>query len=735
MTWLKRIGIVIGVLFVLLAAILAYALYFVNSASFKTELQKVALEKADIHLRIDGDIQWSFFPWLGIELDDIGVAMGDDPEILQFDRAEFGLAILPLLKQSIQVDQVRLVNLKANLSVDKSGRGNWQRSFAEPASKNTNKTTPSIANSQTSNAYQATSSGAKKSVIPDIKLDKLQIDNAQVVYRDAKTNQKIDATFNVNLSDVQWNKAWPMVMDAVIKQSDLNGKNALTISSKLTAKLTVFPEREVFSLANMSLSTELQGDALPASPLKANVDIKQVDMDIPQENLFMDGMSLSTLGVNLNAKVKMYQVLSDPQYTASVSVGEFNPRDVLKQLHITIPDMADSSVLSKASGDVKIEGSTDKVVIQPMSLMLDDTNLQANVVAELSPLRWDANITGENLDIDRYLPPPADPKDSKSSAKTVAATPSDSDVTSSGSNDAATADLVPLDLVRSLNGHLGFEFKNLTVKKLQLNSVNLDATMGNGVVHISPAAVSLYKGKSTVDATYDARTNTPTLDVSSRVQGIQIQPLLKDFMDLDKLSGTTSLTGELSAKGNQVDALMSSLNGDFLAEITNGTLNGVNLTKTVCQGIAAIRKESLSGNNFSANTPFESMNFPIHIVNGNVSTPGLVMTSAGVSVTGDGDVSLVNKSLDYQVNVAIAGSELDHACRVDKTLTDLAFPVVCKGKFSDDPAGLCRPDVKGFGHILADLAKAELKEKAKAKVDEEQDKLKEKLKDKLKSLF
>ncbi len=744
MKWLKRLGVAMGVLLVLLMAILAYVMFFVNSDSFKTELQKVALEKADIHLRIDGDIQWSFFPWLGLELDDIGVAIGKDPEILQFDRAEFGLAILPLLKHTIQVDRVRLVNLKASLNVDKSGRGNWQR-FPEADATSTPDTAPAASNNApASSSYQAASSGGDASSIPNIQLDSLEIDNAQVTYIDEKTQQKIDATFNVNLSNVQWDKAWPMVMDAVVKQSDLAGKNTLTVSSKLTGDLTVFPNREVFSLANASLSTELQGDTLPASPLKATLAIKQLDMDVPQENLFMDGVSVDALGVSASAKVQLYQVLSNPQYTASLSIGEFNPRKVLQQLNITLPDMADDSALTKASGDVKIEGSRNELVVQPMTLALDDTNLQVHVVTELSPLRWDVNVKGNNLNLDRYLPPEATDSESKQGEKqaTKDTTASKAGSTTSGANE----ELVPLDLVRSLYGHVGLAFTNLTVKKLQLDNVDLDATMANGMVHVSPAAVSLYQGSATLKATYDARTNTPKLSVSSRVKGIEIQPLLKDFMDLDKLSGTTSLTGELSSKGNQVDTLMANLNGDFLAEINNGALVGVNLTKSVCQGIAAVRKESLKSSDFSANTPFETMDFPIHIVNGKVSTPGLTMTSVGLSVTGDGIVSLPNKSLDYQVNVAVAGSELDHACRVNEKLTKLAFPVVCKGQFSDDPASLCRPDIKGFGNIFAELAKAELKdkldaekarlkEKKDAKIDEAKEKLQEKLKDKLKNLF
>lgn len=745
-----------GVLVVLLVAIVAYAMFFVNSATFKTQLQKVALEKADIHLRIDGDIQWSFFPWLGLELDDIGVSMGKDPEIVQFDRAEFGLSLLPLLKQSIKVDQVRLVNLKANLTRDASGHGNWEHSFTSSTTVDSSTTNASATTSENASADQATSADSDKLVIPDFQLDLLQIDNAQVTLRDEQSKQNIDATFNVNLKDVEWNKAWPMVMDAVVKQSDLDGNNALTVSTKLTGNLTVFPERQVFSLADLSLSTKLQGAALPVSPLAADLTVKQVDMDIPQENLFMDQLSIKALGINATAKVKLYQVLSDPQFDAAITLEEFNPREVLKQLNIELPEMADSTAFRKVSGNVSIEGNSNDILIQPLSLALDDTTLKANIVTKLSPLRWDANISGENLDLDRYLPPETEATSSTAVASSDTAAAASSNNTEAKA-EAAAAELVPLELVRSLNGHVGFVFKNLIVKKLQLDQVDLDATMTNGVVRISPAAVSLYKGSSTLKALYDARTDTPKLTVSTQVKGIQIKPLLKDFMDLEKISGTTLLVGEINTKGNQVDTLIANLNGDLLAEIDDGALVGMNLTKSVCQGIAAIRKESITSSKFGDDTPFESMNFPIHIVNGEVSTPGLKMASSGLSVTGDGDISLPKQFLEYRVKVAITGSELDNSCRINDNLKNFPLPVICKGNFSDDPAGLCRPDSQAFGQLFKDLATAELKKKAAAekallkekldaekarlkekqdaKLKEEKEKLKDKLKDKLKSLF
>jgi AsmA protein len=716
MVWIKRLSLLVASLLAFIVVLLAYVMLFVNPNDFKDELKSVALEKANVNLRLDGDISWSFFPWLGLELENIGVALGADAEILQFDRAEFGLAILPLLEKKIQVNKVNLVNLKASLNKDAQGQGNWQLDLPESSSSHSQAASGSSSATATPSVEKSSESATPMN-LPDIQLDELRIENSQVTYRDEQTKQLINATFNVQLNDVQWDKAWPMAMDVALTQSDLQGNTPLQLKAKLNANLAVFPERESLSLDSLVLSGDVSSDALPMSPIEVKLSATNIDLDLPQENVLVEGLVFSTLGLNIDAKIQAYQVLSSPQFSGVLSVGEFNPRYLMTRLNLPIPDMSDDTALTKARANITFEGSLDSITAQPISITMDETKIEANAVVDLSPLRWDVSIAGKNLNVDRYLPTPveASPEEiAAAKADNVTEAAQNTNVAGAEQNGGDVGELIPVDLIRSLNGHVGVVFEGLTVKKLKIDKIELDSTQANGLVKIYPLRASLYKGDITSKVNLDVRGNTPVVDISPAIDGVQIQPLLVDFMDMDKIAGATYLNGELSARGNQIDALMSSLQGDLLVEIKNGALVGTNLTKTVCEGIAAIRKESIKEDQFGPDTPFETMRFPAHIVNGKVSTPGLKISSAGIQVTGDGVVSLPDSSLDYQANVGVAGSELDKACRVNAKLTKLAFPIVCKGQFSDDPAGLCRPDIKGFGKLFANLAKDELKLKLEA---------------------
>ena len=112
---------------------------------------------------------------------------------------------------------------------------------------------------------------------------------------------------------------------------------------------------------------------------------------------------------------------------------------------------------------------------------MDDTSIEANAVVDLSPLRWDVSVAGKNLDLDRYLPTPVEKSEEAVTNVELAAK-------------TESRDLIPIDVIRSLNGHVGVVFENLTAKKLKIDKIELDSTQSNGLVKIYPLRASLYKG-------------------------------------------------------------------------------------------------------------------------------------------------------------------------------------------------------------------------------------------------
>ncbi len=149
MIWVKRTGILLLTIMALFIALIAYVTIFVNPNDFKETLQNTAKQQTDIELRLDGNISWSFSPWLGIELENIGIAFSGEPEIIEFGKAEFGVAILPLLSKTIKVDRVKLIDLKTTLLIDEKGQANWERSTLEPITQSSSKLATQVSSTNT----------------------------------------------------------------------------------------------------------------------------------------------------------------------------------------------------------------------------------------------------------------------------------------------------------------------------------------------------------------------------------------------------------------------------------------------------------------------------------------------------------------------------------------------------------------------------------------------------------
>jgi AsmA protein len=75
----KILGLVLlGLLLIIVA--LGFALtHLFDPNDYKDEIRQMARDKAHIELTLNGDIGWSLFPWLGLELHEASIATLNNP--------------------------------------------------------------------------------------------------------------------------------------------------------------------------------------------------------------------------------------------------------------------------------------------------------------------------------------------------------------------------------------------------------------------------------------------------------------------------------------------------------------------------------------------------------------------------------------------------------------------------------------------------------------------------------
>ncbi len=128
---MKAFGKVLGLFFLgllLLVVALGFALtHLFDPNDYKDEIRQIARDKANLELDLKGDIGWSLFPWLGLELHDTSIASAATPTKPFADLQMLGLSVrvLPLLRKDVQMSAIRVEGLSLDLVRDKQGKGNW----------------------------------------------------------------------------------------------------------------------------------------------------------------------------------------------------------------------------------------------------------------------------------------------------------------------------------------------------------------------------------------------------------------------------------------------------------------------------------------------------------------------------------------------------------------------------------------------------------------------------------
>src|SRR5690606_24005749 len=94
---------------------------------FKSRIEAAAREQG-VHLDINGDLGWAFWPSIGIEINDVTVATLASPDniIAELRSASLLVATRPLFNRELVVEHLLIDGATANLNVDESGLGNWE---------------------------------------------------------------------------------------------------------------------------------------------------------------------------------------------------------------------------------------------------------------------------------------------------------------------------------------------------------------------------------------------------------------------------------------------------------------------------------------------------------------------------------------------------------------------------------------------------------------------------------
>ena len=694
---------------------IVYIVLTFNPNDYKAQIIQAVKDDTQRNLHLDGNIKLSFFPNIGASLGNISLSeFNNQKEFVSIESARVSLALLPLLRQQVIVDEVVVSGLKATLVKHKDGSTNIDDLLGKDGSSQTQVPQKGDASSpikfdidsvlveKVNFSYLDETSGAEYA-IKDLTLKTGRIANGvpSKIYLSVglQANQpELDMviqfetilTFDLNKSKYQLQDMALQANGVALDFSELN----------IAAKGDVNADTMVqgFSVNNFELNTILRGTF---GNVVANLSLPEL-----KSNKQSFAASMLNLDVDIEQSEQAFKVNLNSPLSGDIKTQQFNLSDLRVAVNATGDKLPNKSVNSEMKGRVQLDNLQESLQANfAGGLLQSQIKAKVGVKGFANPaIKFDVAL--DQLDADLYLP--------KSDSKSTASTSQQPEQ--------------PLDLtaLKTLNLEGSLRIDSLKAANVKVAKLRVGVKVRNGQVNISPLSANLYQGSTAGKITVNA--NTSSFTINQQLKGIDVEPLLKDAaeLELELAEGKGNILLDLSTQGATVSALKKALNGNVSVNLTNGAIKGINLTKLV-EGVQNLSKDTRSqtlGVDKSEKTEFSEFKANFRVKNGVAHNDDLAMKSTVLRLTGNGDIDVGNDSMDYNANVILAKTPQG------RTAT---LPVIVSGPFDALKFKV------NYGALFVDAAKQKIKAKkeevtAKVKADAKA-KVQDKLKSGLKDLF
>lgn len=751
MKYAKLAAYVLGGLLLAAIAVAGYIAATFEPNAYKGQITDVVEAKTQRTLRIDGDIRLSFFPKIGMRLGKTRLSdFRSDAEFASVDDVRISLALLPLLRKEVVVDEIVIDGLRARLVRRGDGSTNIDDLLGDAdAAEPTSEPTPEA--------------GTDDAPSMRFEIDGVRIIHAAFSYRDEQAGTEY-AVSGLELKTGRVALGVPARFEFAANVQAEQPK--LDLRTQASGTLMADPGNQVFELHGLragvvgeaagltELEVTLAGD-IAAKPGPQDVRVSDLELtfsgrlgqdqfsatvDAPQlaitperasgaaivaaikaqgprramnANLRLSAVAgsakalhIAELAFDLDATQEENAVkgrLSTP-VSANLDAqtlqlgklaGEFNLRS--PQLPT---DGAKLTLAGSAAADLKGETVTADIASR-----FDESSIKTKFGLtgfERRAMRFD--IAVDRLNVDRYLP-----QDEKTAAKPAA--------------DGQPGPEQPMDLsaLKALNVAGSLRVGELTVSHVNASNVRVDVKAADGRLEVNPLSANLYQGSTNGVVVVDA--NSDRFEVRQALTDVAIGPLLMDALEQDLLEGRGNVQLDVATTGNTVTALKRALNGSAQLALKDGAIKGINLGRSFrnARNLLSTKRDTESPADNTQRTDFSELTASFVIRNGVARNEDFEAKSPFLRLTGSGDVDIAGGSLDYVVRAAVVGTTSGQGGADLAELRGLTVPVRVSGPFDALKYKL------EWGSVIGDTGKQQLEQKTEALKEKLEEELRQRL--------
>lgn len=595
MRFFKVLGLVILGLVVVVAVSGYLFIRSFDLNKYKPYISEVAEKQLGRKLAINGNAELGISLVPTLIINDVELAnpvWAQNPEMVKMGKLEIKLALMPLLKRKVVVDNITLIKPIINLEVAANGEASWDF-----------KKTPKIGHQQ-------------------LNLMKDQAIATGLV--DMKTADKAVAIVNENPAAAAL--AGFAAKNILIENGSFNFINQQT-GQNINVELI----KLAMSAGNMDDEVKAEFEVL----FNGNNIKGSTVLGAP--NLLLDGgteaypvaLNATAYGVILQLDGNVWDALKKPSF--SVNADIHNP-----QGNFEAPDV---KLLTK------IEGNLQNIKADIASLNINGNVLNGTVIADIanSVPYITANLNSDKLDVQSMLPP----------AKTAW---DFSLIKEANASQMVPNKVIPYALLNQVNAKALINVKTLIVNPdLTMNNVTLNASVLNGVLNVNPLQMNVGGGELNATMVVNAsNASVKIMAVSKGIiaqdlySKLRASPNSANFGFIE--GGNTDININLVGSGMTYRQLVDSLNGQAIVIVDKSIVHPGTLDILTGNFIMQILNTLKLNKSNEKELDLSCAVVRADFANGMVNFPkGIAINSKQLNLVSDGKFNLVSDGLDFSV--------------------------------------------------------------------------------------
>lgn len=771
MKWFKRIlMLIVALLLVGVLAVVAFVATF-DPNDYKQRIAQVVKEKTGRTIHFNGDISLTIFPWLGVTIKNVALsnATGFAPkDMVSAQEVEAKAALLPLLKGQFEIGKLVLDSAVINLERKANGKTNWDDLVAaggkapagrQPAEQSKGSAAKPLALAVGGvDIRNSTINWRDDLSKQQVTLQKLQLQTGALAIEQPVSlhagfdyglqlpGQKplqgslaLDGTIRTNAS-LQTLHASNLKL--VVKAADNGGGDAMAATGlPQQAEVSFTAPSAQVSLANHSanlpsfdlkvqasklgslsyVDAKLGGD-LTADWAQGRYESKKLSLsgsikglpthtgaisfdggggfkaDLTKGTAELTGWRLASEPAVLKLSLKASGIGKALTVSGPVNIEPFNPRELAKKMNYRVPPMQSDKALTSFQMQGEVDVTPKQAMLDKLNLQVDGNHLTGKLgLADLKTQKILVRLSGGKWNLNPYLPP------ASTQGKPKPAAP----VNPAGGGNVKIP--LPTEQLRALNLDAQIDFQQLTYQGYVLDQPKLVAAAAGGQVAVNKLSCKAFGGSIDASAGLDVRGSVPAWGAKLTTSSVQLQPLLKAVMREDRLIGTGNLDVDVTAQGDEVDKLKSTLGGKAKFALRNGKVKGIDLGYLLRSAQARLSGTSTEVPK-EQSTDFSSITGSATIKNGVIHNSDLRGASPLLRVEGKGDVDLARSRLNYVLTTIVVNTATGQGGKALEKLKKLPIPIKITGTFANPSYGI---DMQA---VLKEEAKQQIKSQIEKKL-------------------